>query len=414
VVNKKSAAWAATLSMLAVGVAPAALAGTAEKVLYTFASGYANEPTGGVVKDAAGNLYGSTEFGGNAGEGVIFQLSPNGKGGWTYHPILTFNGNNGAFPQGRLTFDSQGNIYGTTIGFGGMGDVFELSPGQNGWTITKTYQFTGQADGFDANAGVTLDAAGNVYGATMESYDYNGYGSIWKLTPSGNGWQETTIHQFTYGTDGGYPHTELTLDRKGNVYGSVQYGGTNGTGYVFKFHPVKSGWQETVLHNFGDGDAGGSSYGDLILDKAGNLYGTTGLYDSALALWTGSIFELTKPSQDTLKTQQTWPVTTLYQFTSDAGGGMPINLTFDNKGNIFGPSEQGGTNDAGLIYELARSVNNGQTVWTESTLYSFAGGNDGCEPFPSVIFDNTESKRVYGAAAGCGANNNGVIFDVKK
>lgn len=412
---RKSWTSAMTAALL-LSTAPAAFAGSAEKTLYTFASGYANHPTADVVADTAGNLYGTIEFGG-AGYGFVFELSPNGKGQWTYSVIYSFTGGgDGAFPQGSLTFDSAGNLYGTAVGGGdtgpSLGTVFELSPGQNGgWSLTNSYSFTGNADGSAPLSGVTLDAAGNLYGTTSQGGA--GYGAIYELTPSGNGWQETTIHDFAYGIDGGYPNTNLTLDRKGNVYGSVIYGGTNNEGYVFQYHKQKSGWKGTVLHNFGDGDAGGTSYGSLVLDKTGNLYGTTALYDRTTQLWNGSVFELTKPSHEYLPTQQNWPVTTLYQFDG-ANGGFPTDLTFDKKGNIYGPDATGGANASGSIYKLTPSMNNGQIVWTQSTLYDFTGADDGCSPGPNVIFDKPESGQLYGFTESCGANNNGTVFEVKK
>lgn len=400
---------------LLLSAAPAAFAGGAEKTLYTFASGYDNFPTAGIVADAAGNLYGTIEFGGN-GYGFAFELSPNGKGQWTYSVIYNFTGRgDGAFPQGSLTFDSAGNLYGTAVGGGdtgpSLGTVFELSPGQNGsWSLTNSYSFTGGADGSTPLSGVTLDAAGNLYGTTSQGGA--GYGAIYELTPSGNGWQETTIHDFAYGVDGGYPNTNLTVDRKGNVYGSVIYGGAYNQGYVFQYHQEKNGWNETVLHNFGDGAALGTSYGSLVLDKAGNLYGTMAAYNHQQMLWNGSIFELTKPSHENLS-QKSWPITILYQFAG-ANGGFPIDLTFDKKGNIYGPDATGGANASGSIYKLTPSMNNGQVVWTQSTLYNFTGAADGCSPGPDVIFDKPESGQLFGVAESCGANGNGTVFTVKK
>jgi uncharacterized repeat protein (TIGR03803 family) len=404
---------AAIAALTATGTLAAPGAGT-EKVLYTFTGEYGNYPTGNIVRDTAGNLYGTTAFGGD-GLGIVFELSPDGKGGWTYNVIYNFTGGaDGAFPESGVIIDSRGNLYGTAVGGGegcsNCGTVFELSP-QNGgaWSITKTYSFTGEVDGSDPQAGVALDAAGNVYGATDTSYEGSGYGSIYELTPSGNGWQETTVYRANSDL---VSLNNLTLDRKGNVYGTTIYGGTNGMGYVFKFHPGNGGWKETVLHNFGDGDPGGNIHGSVVLDKAGNVYGTTAPYNGTQ--WTGAVFELTRPSQGKLPTQPDWPVTILYQFTGGTDGGLPYDLTFDKKGDIYGPAATGGASGNGTIYELTPPANNRQTVWTESTVYNFIGGNNGCGPGPGIIFDRPESMRIYGAAASCGANGNGVIFDVKR
>ena len=399
----KSSTALAALS-LALGLAPTAFAGSVEKVLYTFPSGGGVQPNSGVARDAVGNLYGTTEFSGD-GHGIVYELVRNGAANWTYRVIHTFDGNDGAFPVGQLTFDSAGNLYGTTVG----GTAFEMSPDQDGnWSITRNYYFAGATEGSAPRSGVVLDAAGNAYGTLSQGA--LGYGAIYKLTPSGDGgWQETTIYKFTNGTDGAYPGTNLTLDRKGNVYGTVQYGGTNSSGYVFKFHPTKTGWKKTVLYNFGDGDAGGLPYDSLTLDKAGNLYGTLQSPNA-----TGSAFELTKPSQAKLSTQQDWAVTTLYRFKDAADGGVPGGLTFDKQGNLYGPAALGGANGQGAIFKLTPSTDNGQTTWTESVLYDFTGGNDGCLPGWNLLVDQTVSGRIYGTTGTCGANQNGVVYSVKK
>jgi hypothetical protein len=416
IMSNRSSAATAAFAMALLGFAPAAVAGGAEKIVYTFGSDAGDNPSGGLVGDSLGNLYGTVEFTGADGFGLVYELSPKAKGGWTYSVIYTFTGaSDGAFPEGLLTFDSAGNLYGTTVGGGphgqpSLGAVFELSPDQNGhWAIVRTYSFTNGVDGSAPRSGVVLDEAGNAYGTSSQGAA--GYGAIFQLTPSGDAsWRETTIHQFTYGADGGYPTTGLTLDRKNNVYGSVQYGGTNNTGYVFAFHPSKKGWSETVLHNFGDGDAGGTSYAPLVLGKNGDLYGTTGLFDFAQRQWTGSVFELDKPVQG----DQNWPVTTIYPFTGGADGGEATGLVFDRQGDIYVNLATGGAYAYGAIDKLTPSVNNGRTVWTESNLYDFTGGADGCSPGSNIVFDEPVSSRVYGVTASCGADHNGVAFAVKR
>jgi hypothetical protein len=414
--------WAATMLALAAsvsGFAPAAEAGSAEKTLYTFGADYGDTPSNGLASDEAGNLYGTVEFQGANGFGYVFRLSPKAGGGWTYSDVWDFTaGYDGAFPEGLLSFDGAGNLYGTTVGGGNpngtsLGVVFELQPGKGGaWSLARAYDFTGGADGSEPRSGVVADDAGNVYG-TANQAGALGFGTLFELTPAGNaGWKQTIIHQFQYGADGGYPSTNLTLDKKNDVYGSVQYGGTNSTGYVFEFKPARKGWKRVVLHNFGDGDAGGTSYGSLVVGAAGDLYGATALYDRGQGVWTGSVFELTRPAQG--GSQQTWPVTTLYQFSGGADGGLPENILFDKQGTIYGNAAAGGADAHGAIYALTPSMNGARTTWSESVLYSFAGGADGCSPGPNLISDKPVSGRLFGVTGLCGANLNGTIFSVRK
>jgi hypothetical protein len=408
---KRTPAAVAALGLALLGFAPAASAG-AEKVLYAFGNAEGAGAGAGLVSDALGNLYGATSFTGD-GFGLIYRLTPTGKAKWTYSVIYTFTGGpDGAFPESSLTFDSAGNLYGATVGGGPLnqmsrGVVFELSPGQGGqWTFAKSYDFTGGADGYGPTAGVVIDAAGNLYGATKEGA--LGYGAIFKLTPSGDGWQETTIHEFTYDNgDGGYPSYNLALDRKNNLFGNVQDGGTHGLGYVFEFQSTKKGgWKETIIHNYGDGDGGGQSYAGVVLDKNGNIYTSTDTYDYVNHVSPGAIVELSKSSG--------WSVTTLHQFTGGTDGGMPTALLLDKQGNLYGDLQSGGANADGGIYKLTPSTNGGPTTWTESDLVDFPGGDAGCEPIGGPVLDEPISGRLYGVTALCGANFNGVVYALKK
>jgi len=417
--NKWSASAVAIL--LALGFASGTYAGATEKVLYTFPAGSIH-PDSGLVHDSAGNLYGELQFGGE-GFGVVYRLSPDEKrkGAWAYSVIYTFTGqNDGAFPAGALTIDSAGNLYGSASGGGSPTDnngvIFELSPDKNGnWSETRTYHFTGAPDGAHPESGVVLDAAGNVLGAAhsggLGDDGIGGYGTLFKLTPSGDhAWKETTIHRFSAGTDGNNPSTRLALDRQGNLYGTLQYGGKNGLGYIYRFHESKNRWTGADLHDFGDNDRD-QTYSGVTLDRRGNVYGTT-IFNNGTS-WAGSVFELAEPSGSERSKENTWPMTTLYTFAGDADGGVPQGLTFDALGNLYGAAAQGGANGQGEIYKLTPSANGGPTIWTKSVLYDFLGGNDGCAPGWDLTFDKPVSKQLYGATGTCGANGTGLLYSVK-
>jgi len=274
-----------------------------ESVLDSFSNGNDGGGPNGVIFDHAGNIYGTTAYGGAYGNGVVFKLTSNSDGSWTQSVLHAFNAD-GELPYGRLIFDTAGNLYGTTFEGGphGGGSVFELTPNADGtWTESTLYDFRGRAGGRHDGSlpvGVIFDQAGNLYGTTQAGGATN-YGVIFKLTPNPDGsWTETLLHHFTGGKDGGSPTGGLMFDLVGNLYGTANVGGNlsycsgAGCGVVFKLSPnSKGGWSETVLHSF-RGEQGAVPGAGLTLDSQGNLYGTTmgtGWQDKS---W-GSVFEIT-------------------------------------------------------------------------------------------------------------------------
>jgi uncharacterized repeat protein (TIGR03803 family) len=263
--------------------------GYREKVLFAFthlSTGFL--PTGGLTFDGAGNLYGATSTGGSSscggsfGCGTVYKLSPNPDGTWSETVLHVFTGiNEGCEPAGELIFDSAGNLYGSAGGCGSSqnGAIFELSPTSGGaWTQTILYNFKGGADGSNPSAGLTLDAAGNLYGTT--SVGGVGEGTVFELSPaSGGGWTERVLHSFLGGhRDGADPLGAVSLDGAGNIYGTTAQGGpgtcgTNSCGIVFKLS-AGSAWSETALHLFTGGYDGGIPEAGVALDSAGNVYGT--------------------------------------------------------------------------------------------------------------------------------------------
>jgi uncharacterized repeat protein (TIGR03803 family) len=326
-----------------------------EKVLRSFGNGtdgYA--PSAGLIFDAAGNLYGTTQYGGGANAyGTVFELTPAGGGNWTETVLYSFrSGTDGAVPGAGLIFDAAGNLYGTTTAGGpNNGTVFELTPTTaGGWTEQVLYRFCSQAnctDGQYPYGSLIFDAAGNLYGTTEFGGTY-GAGTVFKLTPAaGGGWTETVLYSFGRGTDGASPLVGLIFDVVGNLYGTTTFGGTYGAGTVFELTPTAGGgWTETVLHSFNpnNGTDGFNPYAGLIFDAAGNLYGTTyygGSYGG------GTVFELTPAAGGG------WTETVLRSFGNGTDGFWPYaGLIFDHAGNLYGTTEYGGTHNYGTVFEL--------------------------------------------------------------
>jgi len=260
-----------------------------ENVLYDFlpSPDDGQKPFAGLVMDAAGNLYGTTIFGGRGADGTVFELAPNSDGSWTESILHEFKGPDGYLPMSTLALDSAGNLYGTTSAGGAKseGTVFELSPSGGGkWSETVLYSFLDfPTDGYSPSGGVIRDSAGNLYGVTANGGLGQG-GTVYQLSQSSNGsWSKKTLYAFAYRnkSDGTNPTGNLVLDSAGNLYGTTSAGDSQtcrtvpGCGMVFELKPTVSGWVERILHSFVDNGVDGYSPAGLILDPAGNLYGST-------------------------------------------------------------------------------------------------------------------------------------------
>jgi uncharacterized repeat protein (TIGR03803 family) len=307
-----------------------------ETVLYSFTGGADGaSPSAGLIQDAAGNLYGTTSGGGAAstcnppsGCGVVFKLNPISG---TEKVLYRFKGADGAYPLAGLVRDTAGNLYGTTNGGGAhnLGVVFKLNPTG---AETVLHSFNG-ADGAGPYAGsLVLDAAGNLYGTTNAGGAHN-QGVVFKLCPAGS---ETVLHSFTGGADGGGPRAGLLQDAARNLYGTTLNGGTSvngpcagGCGVVFKLSPCDSGYDFSVVYTFPGGAEGGNPEAGLIQDPVGNLYGTTG----SLAPGYNVVFKLSPAGTETV----------LYTFIGGADGGTPYaGLVRDSAGNLYGTTVDGG------------------------------------------------------------------------
>jgi uncharacterized repeat protein (TIGR03803 family) len=283
------AIFPAGLMIFALQLITATFAATqTETVLHNFLSDThdGGDPQGNLVFDGAGNFYGTTTFGGSDTYGTAFQMTPKAGGGWIETIIHDFNndGTDGINPTGGLVVDAAGNLYGSTPrgGANNAGVVFELTPKGGGrWAEKILLTFNNTDGGVPFDNSLILDAAGNLYGTTQfgGAYVNNFGGTVFELSPATDGaWTETILHSFdANGTDGYEPLAGLALDAKGNLYGTTFYGGAGCCGIIFELTPSATGtWSETILHSFGTRHQDGyNAAASLVIDATGNLYGTT-------------------------------------------------------------------------------------------------------------------------------------------
>jgi uncharacterized repeat protein (TIGR03803 family) len=420
---------ALALTLLVLMLPTGARAAAKEKILHEFR----DEPLdySGLVFDAAGNLYGTTYYGGvgkhcESGCGTVFELIPKKDGGWTQKVLYSFLGwmaGDGQYPAAGVILDSAGNLYGTTqqggvYGLAG-GIVFELTPGANGqWTETILHSFTNigdpGGDGYQPWAGLTFDADGNLYGTTVMGGLYD-TGTVFELSPDAGSWTETLIYSFTNSNGNGEaPYSGVIFDASGNLYGTTPNGGKYDYGIVYELSPPQhegGAWTETVIHGFqGGSDGKYPLYANLILDKEGNLYGTTVVGGKAN---TGTVFEL---SPDT---NGLWKESRLFAFPADGldGAGPVAGLIFDAGGHLYGTTAQGGIADScdndgcGTVFQLT-PVGGGK--WSEAVLLRFpANGKSGLWPSSSLALD--KKGNLYGTTQNGGLRLNsfaGVAFEI--
>jgi uncharacterized repeat protein (TIGR03803 family) len=396
---------------LAVALLPAVAPPSAHarnfEILYAFKGGSDGSwPNGGVAQDASGNLYGATTSGGGSancsgGCGTVYKLDRQRKESVLYR----FTGEaDGQYPF-PVILDASGNVYGATLwggnpdcqGYGSCGVVYKLDPSG---TQTVLHTFEGTSDGANPEAALVMDSAGNLYGTTLAGgsgggcSDYNppGCGTVFEVSSSG---PETVLHAFT-GEDGANPSAALLLDLAGNLYGSTLTGGTYDYGTIFKLS--KSG-KLTVLHEFtGSSPDNGYPYDGLTSDSAGNLYGTTEWHPSGADVF-GTVFELSPKSRT---------LTTLYSFDLCDGGYPVAGLLRDPNGILYGTTLSGGKNHNGLcvgggtVFELDKKGG-------EFTLDVFGGKKKGSAPQSILLQD--KAGNLYGTALD-GPKQNGIVFKI--
>jgi uncharacterized repeat protein (TIGR03803 family) len=403
------------IAILALVLANGLWAADALQVMQAFGTGNLHEGSdlyAGLIIDAHGNLYGTAESGGTHGYGVVYELSPGGAGQWTETVLYNFKGGteDGASPHATLVQDSAGNLYGTTVSGGlgastcnsGCGTAFMLTNATGHWEETVLHRFTGGSDGSVPYAGLSMDAAGNLYGATVAGGAYDA-GAVYKLTPGSSGWTQTVLYSFQGRPDGSGPFAAPLLDAAGNLYGTTETGGAHNLGIVYTLAPQPDGsFAEHVLHNFAGGADGANPLGaGLIFDRRGNLYGTTTMGGSANC---GTAFMLVPNSSDG------WTDHILHTFLGlDAHDGEnPNGLVFDARGNLYGTTTGGGTDNPGTIFKMTHNPDGG---WTETVLYNFTAGETGAYPMAGVVLDpagNLYGTTLWGGPSG--TTTGGVAF----
>jgi uncharacterized repeat protein (TIGR03803 family) len=250
-------------------------------------------------------------------------------------------GDDGAYPDGSPIFDGSGNLYGVADSYPINGNIYELSLSGGSWIHSVAFAFDGP-DGRIPVGEPIFDGSGNLYGTSWIGGAYD-RGAAYQLTPSGSGWTNTVLHSFQdAGPDGGLLYAGMIFDGSGNLFGVTTNGGTGGAGTIFELTPSGSDWNFTVLYSFTGGPNCGS-YNDLVMDSAGNFYGTTLCTGASRE---GSVFKLT-PSDGG------WSYSSLHDFTGGSDGGYPYcNLVFDAAGNLYGTTFYGGTHNAGVVFEI--------------------------------------------------------------
>ncbi len=397
------------------------------KVLHTFHGAPSDGafPWTQLIQDDAGNFYGTTEQGGNgkgvcvtffSGCGTAFKLNKNGK----LISLHSFDSTDGTEPMAGVLRDKAGNLYGTTLLGGdtkcfeyGCGTVFKLD---KTWKETVLHKFIGSPDGEMPEALLVEDRTGNLYGTAYLGGSY-GYGEVFKLNKSG---KETILHSFagppTGGGDGAYSYMGVIRDATGNLYGVTGAGGTDGLGTVYK---IDTAGKETVLYSFGGGSDGLGPDSVLVADAAGNLYGTTsgGGNEQCGGSGCGTVFKLAQQSRGG------WAESVLYVFCSLANcadGQRPEDgpLIMDSAGNLYGTTLFGGASGGcsgegcGVAFKLG-------TSGKETVLHSFTGGADGGNPTTGLVIDrggNLYGTTVAGGDLNCAAGVGqgcGVLFRLK-
>ena len=385
-------------------------------VLHNFTGGADGAyPGAALTIDRVGNLYGTSEHGGESGHfysyGTVFKLVHQGSA-WVLNPLYNFTGCADGWSPSRTVIGPDGSLYGATFYGGvsgcdgsGCGVVFNLKPPAQAcrtasceWTETVLHRFTGGSDGANPDGALIFDYAGNIYGAT--SCGFGGcYGTVYELMPASGGWSEKTLYEFTGGADGWQDHGGVIFDQVGNLYGTTINGGAYTSGTVFQLTPSGSGWTKTILHSFSGSD-GFFPVGGLIFDNSGSLYGTTSWRGSGGG---GTVFELSPSGAK-------WTLTVLYSFICPGCINLPgpqDSLVRDGAGSLYGTTYKDGTYSQGSVFRLTPHANRS---WTYTDLHDFSGGTDGGLPVGTVTLD--ADGNLFGTASSGGQYGYGVVFEI--
>jgi uncharacterized repeat protein (TIGR03803 family) len=402
------------------------------RVLYSFQNGADGAvPATSLIADASGNLYGTATNVEGAGScnvhcGSIFELSPpvSKHGRWNFTILYDFKGRkDGGLPEGNLMFGPGRSLYGTTNvggGYGkfGAGVLFQLRPLHHHWTEHVLHRFGSANDGRNPHGGLVADRTGDLYGTTVSGGKYSA-GTVYEVSRSG---AETVLYDFSGGEDGGLPTAGLTIDRVGRLYGTTEYGGhfsyycQDGCGAVFEISPsAASGgsWKYSVIHEFVGGDPGDGALpvASLLLDRKGNLYGTTFV---GQAYGGGTAFELTRTRH------KSWTENVLYRFPAYLGDAAnpQAGLVSDAAGNLYATSQNGGATYKGDAFKLIPPATPGG-AWTDAILYTFVSKKHGAiYPSTSLVFGTAGllyGTSPYGGTGDCLFNKTkgcGTVFQI--
>jgi len=397
------------LICLACVLLSSASAGGRTKILFRFKPSQGAHPWNAMVLDSAGNLYGTTQQGGiipcgpQHGCGTVFELAPQPDGTWIEQVLYRFRGGtDGDLPYSGVIFDGAGNLYGTTAGGGSSsyGIAYELSPAVGEWTETLLHNFpTGKGDG-EYPGPIVFDKSGNLYGTTYVGVNPCGDGTVYELSPIQGGWTENPLHCFSNDSDGFGPSSAVIFDPAGNLYSTTYIGGPNGEGTVFELSQSGGMWTETILYSFGTDGPGIYPYSSLARDQAGNLYG----------LIYGGVFELT-PSEGG------WTYSAIYVSPGGAHGIAPNSLIIDEAGNLYGTGEGGTSSNCngvgcGVVFKLTHR----KKGWQMTVLHNFPGGAGGASPLGGLVMDqegNLYGTTYDGGKRGCGGGC-GVVFEIER
>jgi len=392
------------------------------KALYSFKGGADGQLPVALIADAAGNLYGiaqgSNEASCGQSCGTIFELSPTG-GGWKKKTLYRFSGlSDGGEPTGQLVLDASGNLYGvavaggdSTCAFAGCGVVFELSPNgeEGGWTETVLYQFTNIANGSSPFA-LVQDKSGNLVGMNLVSCSdqVEFCGAIFQLSHTGSAWEESSVYIFPFALGEG---TLLTIDNSGNIFGTSPASSRTSAscpascGLIFELSPSNSGWTEKNIFFFTANQGGSGPTGAVYEDAGGHLFGTTANGgQGACYRGCGTVYELTKTSAG-------WSRTILHEFQPSQGGMPGAGLVADSAGNLYGTTYYGpnltdcnGTG-CGTVFKLTQNPNG---KWSEKILHQFTGPS---LALPSqLVIDG--SGNLYGVARRGNQGGFGMVFQI--
>jgi uncharacterized repeat protein (TIGR03803 family) len=384
-----------------------------ETVLWNFDGGSdGGDPLGGIIADGAGNFYGTASAGAAHDVGTVFKLTQSGSA-FKETTLMTFRGLNGAFPSGPLIMDSSGTLYGTAVEAGrhGGGTVFRIRT--RGRVRSNVIWNFGSSpkDGVFPFGGLTFGARGVLYGAATESGLFGG-GVVFKLTPSGVGYTETILHEFGGDHDGKYPSKTLTLGPGGVIYGTTNGGGNGcarGCGTIFKLTPTGSSYAYAILYAFRGGADGDLPSSELTVDSSGAMYGVTnygggGSTCDSGGYGCGTLYELT-PSGSGFSERVLW------SFGYGTDGYYPLsNVVIGENGTLYGTTWQGGPTFGGTFYELTP----GHGSYTEKILLNFSSDSPGgYDPEGNLVTDRRHL--IFGTAYVGGSSEfpDGTVFRIR-